>query len=453
MKTLSPANQKTSQAVLALNHTFLLKAVGWLHGLLLFWCFYPLAAQVLRVNGPEQKAFLFSGILLLIPILLSWYAVMKLKYLILYILTGLLGSAGYGVINGFLGSALGINVYLTSGFSFLCSLLIFLIRGYGRIKKGQVQKMLKELPSADLTRVDYSQLEVPVFLDTPSPLQWIYFGLHYLLGAFLKLSFYWHMIFYLFLIDVFLCFIYQFMGSFYEFLQEHSHSANLPVKTMEKVVKIIFGIACILLLAFTLPSLLYGKEPLSTLTFEEKEAPEEEWLPEPEPVVPTGEAEDWRELLAGDEEPKEPPKWLVFLSQVVFYLICVSVIAAVLVAIYRACRNAGKFFAAETEDEIRFLEKGFSDEQEHLKKRKLPWLRETSVNLRIRKIYKRQLRRALKDRPEGSETPFELENMAGFSEGESREFLHNCYEKARYSAEGCTAEEAGRLKNLPFNFK
>lgn len=453
MKSLSRTDRKPSQAVLMLNHTFLLRTVGWLHALMLFWCFYPLAAQVFGLDGRREKVFLLTGFLLLLPIILSWYAVTKLKYLILYLLAGLLVSAGYAALNGLLGPALGINVYLAAGFSFLSALLIFLIRGYGKIKKGQVQKMLKELPSADLTRVDYSQLEVPVFLDTPSPLQWIYFALHYLTGAFLKLSPYWHMIFYLFLFDVFLCFVYQFMGNFYDFLQEHSHSANLPVKTMEKVVKIIFGIACVILLAFMLPSLLYGKEPLSTLTFEEKEPLEEEWMPMPEPDAPQEEMADWRELLTEGEEPKEPPKWLVFLSQVIFYLICVSVMAAVLAAIYRACQNAGKFFASETEDEIMFLEKGFSDQQEQLKKRKLPWLRETSMNMRIRKTYKKLLRKGLKGRPEGSETPLELETMAGFSEGESREFLHSCYEKARYSNEECTAEDIGRLKNLPLGMK
>jgi len=446
MKNLSPTDRKTT---LVPSHTILLRIVGWLHALMLFWCFYPLAAEVFRLNGRTEKIFLLTGFFLLIPVILSWYGVMKLKYLILYLLASLLGSSAYAAFNGLLGFAMGINIYLTAGFSLLCSLFIFLIRGYGRIKKGQVQKMLKELPSADLARVDYGELEVPVFLDTPSPLHWIYFALHYLAGAVLKLSLYWHTIFYLFLFDVFLCFIYQFAGSFYDFLREHSGSANLPVKTMEKVVKIIFGIACVVLLAFTLPSLFYGKEPLSTLTFEEKE-PLEKWTPEPEPVAPKEEMTDWRELLTGDEEPREPPKWLVFLSQIIFYLVCVGTMGAILAAIYRACRRAGKFFASETEDEIRFLEKGFSDQQERLKKRKLPWPGNASANMRIRKYYKKMLRRGFKNQPEGSETPVELENMAGFPDGEGREFLHGCYEKARYSPEGCTAEDVARLKKQVF---
>lgn len=448
MKKLPPTGRRAPQDTLMLNHTFMLRIVGWLHALMLFWCFYPFAALIFRLDSQTEKKFALTGLFLLLPIILSWYAIMKLKYLILYFFVSLVCSAGYALLGALAGSALGIGFYPAFAFSLLCSLLIFFIRGYGRIKKGQVQKMLRELPSADLTRVDYSELEVPVFLDTPSPLQWIYFALHYVLSALLKLSFYWHMIFYLFLADVFLCFIYLFTDSFYSFLHDHSKSANLPVKTMEKVVKIIFGIACVILLAFTLPSLLYGKEPLSNITFEKTE-PLEEWVPESEPLAPQEEMPDWREMIDGEEEPKQPPAWLVFLSQVIFYLICVGAVLAILVLIYRACRSAGKFFASESEDEIRFLEKGFDDQKENIKKGKLPWLKETSANMRIRKYYKKLLRKGLKGKPQGSETPTQLESMAGISEDESRRLLHDCYEKARYSEEGCTMEEAGRLKKLP----
>lgn len=437
----------TPQNTLKLNHTLLLQLTGHLHSLMLFWCFYPLTARLFLAQIPSRTPFLLTGILLLLPVTISWYAAMKVKYLILYLLTGILVSLGYAAFNGFLASRLGFSLPLGAGLSLLSSLLLFLIRGLGRIKKGQVQKMLLELPCADLARVDYSELEVPVFLDAPSPLHWIYFAVHYVLGALLKIPFYWRMIFYLFLTDVFLCFIYRFAEGFYDFLKEHSHCANLPVKTMEKVVKIIFTIACVILLAFTLPSLFYGKEPLSTLSFEQKQ-PSEEWTPDPKPLSPENGMPDWMEALSGQEEPKEPPKWLLFLSQVLFYLICAGTVAAILAAIYRACTRAGKFFASESEDEICFIEKGFTDQGQEPKKQRLPWFRESSANMRIRRYYKRYLRKGLKKSPAGSETPHELEALAGFSESQSRELLHNHYEKARYSKEGCSASEAAELKKL-----
>ena len=47
---------------------------------------------------------------------------------------------------------------------------------------------------------------------------------------------------------------------------------------------------------------------------------------------------------------------------------------------------------------------------------------------RIRRRYRRLIRRNLKIKPRGSETPEELEKMACLSDDE----LHGAYEKARY---------------------
>lgn len=44
--------------------------------------------------------------------------------------------------------------------------------------------------------------------------------------------------------------------------------------------------------------------------------------------------------------------------------------------------------------------------------------------------------------PAGWETPSELEAKAKLARNESTEKLHTLYEKARYSKEGCTKEEA-----------
>ena len=47
---------------------------------------------------------------------------------------------------------------------------------------------------------------------------------------------------------------------------------------------------------------------------------------------------------------------------------------------------------------------------------------------RVRRKYRRLIRRNLKEKPRGSETPEELEKMARLSDEE----LHGAYEKARY---------------------
>ena len=65
-----------------------------------------------------------------------------------------------------------------------------------------------------------------------------------------------------------------------------------------------------------------------------------------------------------------------------------------------------------------------------------------SVNMRIRRKYKKIIRKSSKERPKGWETPYELETGAQLQEDESMKVLHKVYEKARYSKDGCTKEEA-----------
>ena len=48
--------------------------------------------------------------------------------------------------------------------------------------------------------------------------------------------------------------------------------------------------------------------------------------------------------------------------------------------------------------------------------------------------------------PDVTHTPTELEDTAGLAPGAARELLHDCYEKARYSKSGCTAQETAEVK-------
>lgn len=69
-----------------------------------------------------------------------------------------------------------------------------------------------------------------------------------------------------------------------------------------------------------------------------------------------------------------------------------------------------------------------------------------SPNMRIRRKYKKTIKKAGKYQPTGAETPAELEERNELS-GDGMRRLHDGYEKARYSREGCTKEEAEALRN------
>lgn len=69
-----------------------------------------------------------------------------------------------------------------------------------------------------------------------------------------------------------------------------------------------------------------------------------------------------------------------------------------------------------------------------------------SPNMRIRRQYKKTIKKAGKYQPTGAETPAELEERNELS-GDGMRRLHDGYEKARYSRGGCTKEEAEALRN------
>ena len=66
--------------------------------------------------------------------------------------------------------------------------------------------------------------------------------------------------------------------------------------------------------------------------------------------------------------------------------------------------------------------------------------------MRIRRKYKKTIKKAENYKPTGAVTPAELYDINELS-GDGMRRLHDGYEKARYSREGCTKEEAEALRN------
>lgn len=416
--------------------------IGWLHSLVLFLCFYPLAATIFGFAAETAVAYCLTGILLLVPIIISWYAVTYIRHMIFYILCALAVSCCFVRLAGAVGNIAGVGFYSTAVLSGILSFVLFLIRGCARVQKGMLQKRLEELSSYSPEKVDYRKLSVPVFLDAPHPTHWFFLGAQYVLGALMKSTVYWHMIYYLLVIDIFLCLAYRFPDGFIQFLHNHSRSANLPVKSMQKITRIIFVMSTVLLLLFVIPSFLYGKEPLSELESEPLETlfvneASDSWE-EDRPVKPRSDSQN-RNLSALSKAD-------TYSFIVLIYLGSIGIVLALLTLIYHACKNAATYFASESEDEIEFLDKELPGRMKLLRKKGMRSKGDLPVNLWVRRYYKKTIRQALKEVPKGTETPAQLEEAAGLKKTEECLLLHSCYEKARYSLEGCTAEEAEAVR-------
>lgn len=131
-------------------------------------------------------------------------------------------------------------------------------------------------------------------------------------------------------------------------------------------------------------------------------------------------------------EPKPTPKWLIALSYVLEAAVFIVLIAALVKVIFdtfRAFREA----ADENGDIVEELEEAVD---ELVKVRKSPVNhRKLSERERIRKEYRRFIRRHRKERPARHESPTEIEINAGIAGSEECKELHKQYELARYGQE------------------
>ena len=194
----------------------------------------------------------------------------------------------------------------------LMAAVIFLIRGYVRIRKGQLKKAAQELPAGSMPLADMEAWEIPTLLDEPKPLHFLWFMIQYVIGVLMKMPFYWHLIYWFFFADVFLCFFCQYLDGMHGFIRDHQKIANLPVEMMQRTGKLILKIAVLLLVLFVLPSALYGKDPIAEAIagYEPKELESDLTIETPEAEAQQGmEQADLSDML-GDKEYKPMPQWI-----------------------------------------------------------------------------------------------------------------------------------------------
>ncbi|MFR8170416.1 MAG: hypothetical protein ACLU9Q_06295 [Marvinbryantia sp.] len=192
----------------------------------------------------------------------------------------------------------------------------------------------------------------------------------------------------------------------------------------------LLALALPLLLLFVLPSVLYHREPLTELKFELPGVPV---MPETEEMEPMDGEEEKNPLAAlMQEEMKEPPAWIRMLSEAFTWMFSAAVLIFCISLIYRLCRHAMRSFAAGEEDRVIFTEDEEEEQAQPVLRKKRHFWQRTDEKWKIRRQYKRAIRKNMPGTPEGWETPRELEEKANAqSEAVSKE-LHELYEKARY---------------------
>ena len=178
----------------------------WLHVWLLFAGIYGFAAGFLELTGREALYFCAISLLLLIPAAASWILIRKTKALWQFLLGGIAVCAvtylaakffcslfsvqAAAVIEAAVATNDGKNKFengispaflesLSGVMTGLMAAVIFLIRGYVRIRKGQLKKAAQELPAGSMPLADMEAWEIPTLLDEPKPLHFLWFMIQY----------------------------------------------------------------------------------------------------------------------------------------------------------------------------------------------------------------------------------------------------------------------------------
>lgn len=443
----------------------------WLHVLLLFAGIYAFIAGFLGLSGASAWKFVSISVLLFIPIIGSWFGIRKTKALWQFIVMGFL----FCLVSFYLSEVLcrvfskeisqeiqillktqdndRINQAMTPDsieqlagvLGVGCSAVIVSIRGYVRIKKGQLKKAALEMPMGSMPLSELELWEIPTLLDEPKPLHWVWFLVQYVLGVVIKLPFYWHAVFLFLFVDVFVCIFCSYLENMKEFIETNQKLANLPVETMQKAGTWILKILLLVLLLVLIPSVMYGEDPLAEAVagYHPKERKVEILEAQDGESMAGMEAMNLAKML-GAKQQVIVPKWFRQVVNILMYLIFMGAVLVLLRAIYQNIKKAGTAFSEEGEDEILFLHEE-SEKREHLSKKKREREGYFSPNQKIRRLYKKTIQKADKIQPKGTETPTELEEKAGLNQDKNMWQLHETYEKARYSKEGCTKEEADRF--------
>ncbi len=432
--------------------------LSWIHDILLFEGIYVLAIAIWNIRGQEVIVFLLNGLFMIFPVSLSYIIIYKCRSLWIFLAFSLIMVWGMHTLSGNM-----ITTWLT--------VFVFLFRFYVKMKQGEIRRKMKEMPNEAGAQEDQEMWEVPTLLDAPRVLYCLFPAGMYLY----LLTFGRHGLLYLMLgilaSEFCVCLAYCYLESLEGFVKKNIRVANLPAGAMKKIGNAILLTGITALMLFMLPAAIYHKEPLADIRLK--------------PLNMEGQMEDlyqgntepdylMEELLRLKSQAKKTPEWLLMASDLLYIITLIGLIFVVIKLIIIAIRKAMDSFSedGDGDDEIIFLGK---DDNSMTEKRSLwkPGKKEgfRSPERKIRRLYKKLIRRSLKETPYGCETPLELEQKAGLYRAPKQTDavryrranpgqddadicrIHELYEKARYSKDTCTQDDARLCGQILSDFK
>lgn len=400
---------------------------GWVHVTLILALLPPIVYAVGAEQNAETARMLYSRCLLIaLPVVVTGVAIEKCRGLFAYLAvcavtlaaTGMLGWAVSGSMRRN-GDVFGYLLILLAE-----ALVVAIRRVVARIhEKREEEAREKKDPSI----TPYSDL-----LKEPSFSMLLYFAIVYVLALNVNSPEVCNEAFFSAPVYGVAALLYRYVGETETYLSLNKRTCNLPSK---RIYGIGNGMLAIFLLALSiviLPSFF----TISGRKYHDVRNGFEKWNLSYGEIGTgmqdrSGEEEilaDWMEAMG---EPKPAPIW----ATVLFYVMGVAVLLFLAVALVKVIFDMFREFRGAADENGDIVEELKDTDTEYEKKvevRRRTGNRRLSERERIRRQYRRFIRKYRKERPAVYESPAEIEAGAGIAQSMEGEEMHRRYEYMRY---------------------
>ena len=403
------------------------KSAEWIHASLIIAIIMPLVYSL----GAEQpdiigRTLYFKCLIIVLPVVATDFAVNKCKGLLSYLITCILIFASTAALGWSIAGSLHQSQMLGGYMVILMVETMFVITN--RMAERMHRRRAKDITAVpDPTwRPSFDSLREPSFAVL------IYFLAVYALAVNLNNSAVCNAALFSAVLYTVITVLYQYICETENYLFLNKRTCNIPSRRIYGIGNGMLAIFMLLFIIVLLPALftisnrhyrdLRKSTALIEFDFEEiaREYDIEHAAEDP-----------MQALIEQYGEPKPTPEWLITLSYIMEVAVLLILVAALVKVIYNTFR-AFREAADENGDIVEELEE--TDEAVKIKKPRVS-RRRLSERERIRKEYRKFIRRYRKDRPAHYETPTEIEMNAGIAENEECQEIHRHYELARYGQE------------------
>ena len=406
-----------------------LKAIEYLHATLLLAMVVPLFYAVAEWSDPAGTGVLYLKCLLAaVPVIVTERAAKQVKSVALYFVISILLLAGMGGMTGLIAFLTGERG-ISKGYE-ICYCAVMLVETLFMI----VTRFADRVKAAKWKREEPLAARRVSFLENPTLSFLWYFVIFYLLGFFLNAELLCDIAFYSAIGYIFLALLYEYFGATRIYLEMNRRTKGIPKRRL-------YGVSFSMLLTFAV-LLLVGMMPAIFLAGQRQYTDIREWSSNVKLVPYDYEREpgfqqqasggmEWMELLNDGEPAPEPSK----IATVILWVIGIVCILAFLYGVILTIRQVLRDFRSSRDENGDLIEEIQDDQmlqqKDDILNRKGRRGTESEAE-RIRRKYRRTIRKHRKERPAPYESPAEIEEYAGLKNDEQMLQLHREYERVRY---------------------